>query len=49
MQCTEAGFPTWSVDQQITTWPHGGGLAYLALRTRPDGHLQLAAGSRNAS
>lgn len=45
-KCTEGGFPNWSVDQQIATWPHGGGLSYLALRN-VDGQLHIAAGWRD--
>ena len=43
-KCTDAGFPAWSLDQRIVTWPRGGGLSYLALRRLDDGQLHIVAG-----
>ena len=42
--CTDAGFPLWSLDQRIATWNRGGGISYLALRYAEDGQPQIIVG-----
>lgn len=48
-QCSDPGFPEWSLDQRIATWSRGGGLSYFAARRLKDGQLHIAAGWRERS
>ena len=48
-KCQDAGFPIWSLDQQLATWRRGKGLAYVALRTTANGKLELVSGYRASS
>ena len=45
-ECTDAGFPNWSVAQSIATWPKNGGDAYLAVQDWPDMGRVLLTGWR---
>jgi hypothetical protein len=47
--CRDAGFPEWSLDQQIATWPRGNGISYVALRITDDGQLHLLSGFHGGS
>jgi hypothetical protein len=48
-KCQDTGFPLWSLDQQLATWPRGNGVAYVALRVTTGGQLQIVSGYRAKS
>jgi hypothetical protein len=47
-ECTELGFPAWSVAQKIAVWSCNGGEAYVAVQDRPELGRVVLAGWREA-
>ena len=46
-ECTDAGFPLWSVAQSTAIWPKAGGDAYIAVQDWPDVGRALVVGWRS--
>lgn len=43
-ECTERGFPSWSLAHSIAVWDEGGGHVYLAVQSVPEVGEALIAG-----